>query len=163
MSLGRLAERPRRWKNPRMLASDWLNTDDRFTPGAELFRSDRDFTVWAYTISHSQLLLRTRTPTLNSTRSTRIDIVFKPVRAMKVRIEYSGLVIRCATEAETALIRAENTGLHDGVHCLILETGLDQDYVIAHAVGWEEDTETDRDPSKLAGFAPGSDPNRILK
>ncbi|MFD0857304.1 hypothetical protein ACFQ07_34190 [Actinomadura adrarensis] len=146
-----------------MLASDWLNTKDRFAPSAELFRSDRDFTVWAYTISHSQLLLRTRTPELNGNRSTRIDIVFKPVRTMKVRIEYSGLVIRCATEVEAARIRAENSGLHDDAHCLVLETGLDQDYVIAHAVGWEEDTESDRDPSKLAGFAPGSDPNRIFR
>ncbi|KAB2352219.1 hypothetical protein [Actinomadura rudentiformis] len=150
-------------KIPAMHASDWLNTEDRFTPGAELFRSDRAFTTWAYTISHSQLLLRTRTTTQAGSRQSRIDIVFKPVRAMKIRIEYDGLVIRCATLAEAEKIRADNTGIHEGAHCLLLETGGDLDYVIAHAVGWEEDMETDRDPSRLAGFAPGSDPGRILK
>ncbi|WP_329246339.1 hypothetical protein OG417_51480 [Actinoallomurus sp. NBC_01490] len=146
-----------------MIESDWLNTTDRFVPGAELFRSDRAFTVWAYTISHSQLLLRTRTTMQDGSRQSRIDIVFKPVRAMKVRIEYDGLVIRCATPAEARRISGADTGIHDDAHCLILETGNDHDYVITYAVGWEEDMETDRDPSKLAGFPPGSDPNRILK
>ena len=146
-----------------MVESDWLNTAARFVPGAELFRSDRAFTVWAYTISHSQLLLRTRTTKQDGSRQSRIDIVFKPVRAMKVRIEYDGLVIRCATPAEAGQIRRDSTGIKGDAHCLILETGNDHDYVITHAVGWEEDIETDRDPSKLAGFPPGTDPNRILR
>lgn len=146
-----------------MNASDWLNTKDRFVPGAELFRSNRAFTTWAYTISHSQLLLRTRTRPADGARQSRIDIVFKPVQAMKIRVEYDGLILRCATAAEAGQIRANNAGVDHDAPCLILETGSDQDYVIAHAVGWEEDMETDRDPSKLAGFAPGSDPNRILK
>ncbi|GAA4086846.1 hypothetical protein [Actinomadura miaoliensis] len=145
-----------------MLARDWLNAEERFVPGAELFRSDRAFTTWAYTISHSQLLLRTRTAWRDGCRQSRIDVLFKPVQAMKIRIEYDGLVIRCATSAEEEWIRADNTGLALDARCLILETGGDQDYVVTHAVGWEEDMETDRDPSKLAGFAPGSDPNRIL-
>jgi len=146
-----------------MIAPDWLNTADRFVPGLELLRSDRAFTVWAYTISHSQLLLRTRTSMIDGSQTSRVDIVFKPVEAMKVRIEYDGLIIRCATEVEAERIRAENTGTRDDAHCLVLETGADQDYVITHAVGWHEDMESERDPSKLAGFAPGSDPNRILK
>ncbi|MFD8867060.1 hypothetical protein ACFV1F_22325 [Streptomyces sp. NPDC059590] len=151
------------WEDPRMLTPAWLNTKDRFVPGTELFRSDRAFTVWAYTISHSQLLLRTRTTMVDGSCSSRIDVVFKPVQAMKVRIEYDGLVIRCATEAEVERIKAENTGTDGDARCLILETEDDQDYVITHAVGWHEDMETDRNPSRLAGFAPGSDPNRILR
>ncbi|GAA4637826.1 hypothetical protein GCM10023196_093210 [Actinoallomurus vinaceus] len=144
-----------------MHAREWLNTDDRFIAGAELFRSDRAFTVWAYTISHSQLLLRTRTRIGQS----RIDIVFKPVLAVKLRIEYrDGLVIRCAHQTEAEQIRAENTDLDpsDGARYLILETGEDRDYVVTYAVGWEEDTATDSDPSKLADFVPGTDPARIL-
>ena len=82
---------------------------------------------------------------------------------MKIRTEYDGLVIRCATPAEAEKIRAEDTAIHKDAHCLLLATGDDLDYVITHAVGWEEDMETDRDPSRLAGFAPASDPNRILK
>jgi hypothetical protein len=136
----------------------WLNTDDQFVPGAELFRSDRAFTVWAYTISHSQLLLRTRT----TENQSRIDILFKPVRAMKLRIEYDGLVIRCATQPEAERIQGENTGTTRSAHCLILETAGESDYVMTHAFGWQEDLESDHDPSHLAGFVPGTDPNRIL-
>jgi hypothetical protein len=101
----------------------------------------------------------------DGSRQSRIDIVFKPIEAMKVRIEYDGLVIRCATPAEAEQIYIENTGIDHGrgARCLILETGGDRDYVVTYAVGWEEDMQDDRDPSKLAGFAPGTDPNRILK
>lgn len=146
-----------------MLTADWLSTKDRFVPGAELFRSDRAFTVWAYTISHSQLLLRTRTTAVGGSRLPRIDIVFKPVHAMKIRVEYDGLVIRCATEIEAERSKADDTGTVDDARCLILETGGCHDYVITYAVGWHEDMETDRDPSKLAGFPPGTDPDRILR
>ncbi|MCR3745268.1 hypothetical protein BS35_007857 [Actinomadura glauciflava] len=143
----------------------WLNVSDQFVPGSELFRSDRSFTVWAYTVSHSQLLLRTRTTERGGVRSSRIDVVFKPVRAMKVRTEYiDGLVIRCADQEEAEHIYAESGNVEPdaGAHCLILETGNDRDYVVAHAVGWAEDMASERDPSALAGFAPGSDPARIL-
>jgi hypothetical protein len=146
-----------------MHAREWLNSADRFVPGAELFRSDRAFAVWAYTISHSQLLLRARTTRRDGSSQSRIDIVFKPVQAMKLRVEYDGLVIRCATQAEVERIYAENTGIDSDARCLILQTAEDQDYVVTYAVGWEEDLEDDRDPSNLAGIAPGTDPNRILK
>jgi hypothetical protein len=145
-----------------MHARTWLNTADQFVPGAELFRSNRNFTVWAYTISHSQLLLRSRTAYHGGERQTRIDIVFKPVEAMKLRMEYHGLVVRCAMQGEIDRIHAEHGGIGHKARCLILETGEDQDYVVTYAVGWMEDEGTERDPSPLAGFAPGSDPNRIL-
>jgi hypothetical protein len=51
-----------------------LNQDHQFLPGRQLFHSERDFAVWAYTVSHSQLLLRTRTADGRS----RIDILFNP-------------------------------------------------------------------------------------
>ncbi|GAB2846788.1 hypothetical protein GCM10027176_58120 [Actinoallomurus bryophytorum] len=83
---------------------------------------------------------------------------------MKLRIEYPDGVVRCADREEAEQIYAENVDIdHDGgARCLILETGTGRDYVVSYAVGWEEDTATDRDPSKLAGFAPASDPARIL-
>ncbi|MGI5206275.1 hypothetical protein ACQEU6_32470 [Spirillospora sp. CA-108201] len=148
-----------------MSARVWLHESGQFVPGSELFRSDRSFTVWAYTVSHGQLLLRTRTTWRDGVRSSRIDVVFKPVLAMKVRTEYRhGLVIRCAGQEEARRIYAESSDVEPGVeaHCLILETGNDQDYVVAHAVGWAEDMASEREPSALAGFAPGSDPARIL-
>jgi hypothetical protein len=73
----------------------WLNQDHQFPPGREVFRSERSFAVWAYTVSHSQLLLRTRT----AGGQPRIDVLFKPVEAMKIRTDFDGLVIRCATPA----------------------------------------------------------------
>ncbi|GLZ13766.1 hypothetical protein Acsp04_40010 [Actinomadura sp. NBRC 104425] len=47
-----------------------------FVPGAELFRCGRVFTAWAYTVSHSQLLLRTRTAWRGGRRQSRIDVVY---------------------------------------------------------------------------------------
>ena len=38
-----------------MQTDAWLNQDDDFTPGRVLFRSERTFQVWAYSLSHSQL------------------------------------------------------------------------------------------------------------
>jgi hypothetical protein len=146
-----------------MLSPDWLNTEDRFVPGVELFRSDRAFALWAYTVSHSQLLLRTRTTRADGSRQSRIDILFKPVRAMKIRADYDGLVIRCATSAEAERITTEYSDFRDDARCLVLESGSSRDYVVADAVGWNEDTETDRDPSALAFFPPGTDPDRILE
>ncbi|HEX6685287.1 MAG TPA: hypothetical protein VF062_21025 [Candidatus Limnocylindrales bacterium] len=59
-----------------MTSKAWFNTDRELTPGRELFRSDRQFQIWAYTTSHGQLLLRA-TPRQPS-HSTTIDVLFKP-------------------------------------------------------------------------------------
>ncbi|MFD6938763.1 hypothetical protein ACFWAP_21745 [Streptomyces goshikiensis] len=58
-----------------------------------LFRSDRTFKVWAYSFSHSQLLLHSALVD----GDPRIDVLFKPVLAMPTGMAYDGLVIRCAT------------------------------------------------------------------
>jgi hypothetical protein len=141
-----------------MQAEAWLNQDHQFPPGQRLFRSDRGFTAWAYTVSHSQLLLRTRTADGRS----RIDVLFKPVEAMKVRTDYDGLTIRCATaiEHDQILTAAGQSGR--ACRVLILETAGEQDYIVTGAVGWKEDHGQDHDPSPLAFFAPGADPSRIL-
>lgn len=67
-----------------MRSEAWLNEDHQFVAGAEIFRSERSFALWAFTVSHSQLLLRTRT----AGGGSRIDVLFKPVEAMKVRADY---------------------------------------------------------------------------
>jgi hypothetical protein len=36
----------------------------------------------------------------NLQRQTRLDLLFKPVNAMKTRIAYDGLTLRCATNEE---------------------------------------------------------------
>jgi hypothetical protein len=45
---------------------------------------------------------------------------------------------------------------------LMLECGQGVDFVVTGAFGWREDGLSDRDPSGLAVFAPGSDRGRIL-
>jgi hypothetical protein len=120
-----------------MTVDAWLDRDEQFRPGAELYRSDRVFQVWDYTSTHSQLLLRAAAPD----RPTRVDVLFKPVDVMKVHGRYDGLRIRCATEAEATAIRAGTPGIPDTARCLVLEPGGGgSDYVFAGAVGWHEDT-----------------------
>lgn len=141
-----------------MRSEAWLNQDHQFVPGQELFRSVRRFSVWAYTVSHRQLLLRTRT----ADGQSRIDVLFKPVLAMKVRIDYDGLAIRCATGEEQEQILATAEHLGRSYRVLMLETTGGLDYVVTTSVGWREDQGQDRDPSSLAFFPPGSDPKRLL-
>ncbi|MBT2364000.1 hypothetical protein J7E88_01295 [Streptomyces sp. ISL-10] len=137
----------------------WLNDADHFSPGRELFRSGRSFRVWACTVSHGQLLLRSE-PTEGA---RRIDVLFKPVEAVQTRMRYDGLVIRCATaEEHTRILAATGSTLRSNrVH--ILETSGGADYVISNAVGWGMDDGDLRAPGRLASFAPATDPARILR
>ncbi|WP_328414580.1 hypothetical protein OG470_20565 [Micromonospora sp. NBC_00389] len=117
---------------------DWLNTADRFAPGRELFRSHRRFRLWAQTVSHGQLLLRSPR---SSDHPTRIDVLFKPVSAQKVRWIYDGLVIRCPSGVEQERIQQQMPGGLRGMddRVFALETADSLDWVVAMAVGWHED------------------------
>jgi hypothetical protein len=141
-----------------MRSEAWLNQNHQFAVGAEIFRSNRSFGLWAFSVSHSQLLLRAR----GTDDGSRIDVLFKPVEAMKVRADYDGLVIRCAStdERERILRDLDCSGAH--LRVLMLETAGRLDYVVAAAVGWREEQAGDRDPSTLASFPPAGDPERIL-
>lgn len=107
----------------------WPNESDQSVPGGELFRSDRSFTVWAYTGSHSQLLLRTRTTSRDGSRSSRRDLVFKPILAMKVRTEY-----KTASSSDAPIRRRPRTSTGEssnveptaGAQCPVLGTGDDR-------------------------------------
>jgi hypothetical protein len=141
-----------------MQTDAWLNKDHQFAAGAEIFRSDRSFALWAFSVSHSQLLLRART----AEDGSRIDVLFKPVDGMKVRADYDGLVIRCATPEERESI-LDDLGLHGAyLRVLMLESAGRVDHVVAGAVGWREEQASDGDPSTLASFPPGADPQRIF-
>uniref|UniRef100_A0AAU2JZF6 Glycogen debranching enzyme bacterial and archaeal type N-terminal domain-containing protein n=1 Tax=Streptomyces sp. NBC_00049 TaxID=2903617 RepID=A0AAU2JZF6_9ACTN len=141
-----------------MQTDAWLNQDGDFAPGRVLFRSDRTFKVWAYALSHSQLLLRS--PGVDG--GPRIDVLFKPVLAMRTGMDYEGLVIRCATTEEHARIVAEGGNSdHNRVHILESSDGR-TDYVISGAVGWASDDEESGAPSSLAFFFGATDPARAL-
>ncbi|MDR7320852.1 MULTISPECIES: hypothetical protein [Catenuloplanes] len=144
------------------MQSAWLNKDDHFAPGRELFRSERDFSVWAYTVSHGQLLLRSGWPSDAGAHPTRIDLLFKPVQAVKSRMNHSGLVVRCATDEEHERIIRDSGLKPVAVRVFVIESGDALDYVVSGAVGWQEDDQAANAPSALAFFAPATDPTRIL-
>ncbi len=62
----------------------WLNRDGDFDPGAELFRSDRTFSLLAYVRSHGQLLLSSDRAADNEANETTIQICFKPIEPASV-------------------------------------------------------------------------------
>ncbi|MBE1465256.1 hypothetical protein [Kibdelosporangium phytohabitans] len=125
----------------------WLNRD--FRPGAELFGSERDFELYDYTPSHSQLLLRTIP---SDDEETRIDVLFKPVVTQKLRGHYKGLRIRCATARERERIAGQNPRVEyrDDDVFFTLDEGAGCDYVVAMAVGWHEGPYDAGEPSYFA-------------
>ncbi|WP_203976653.1 hypothetical protein [Planotetraspora silvatica] len=121
-----------------VISDVWHNSKAQLDPGSVLFQSDRRFQFFAYGVSHSQLMFRS-TPLVVDQDST-IDLVFKPVTALKIRDVYRGLTIRCATEEEFGLIKALSGGdVEGGERIFILESDGVTDYVISLAVGWRED------------------------
>ncbi len=106
----------------------------------QIARFERKFQVWLYSVSHSQLLLRS---TKDEHNSTQIDVLFKNVDLMQIPTYFSKLIISEMSEKD--------------FRSLDLATGLlppiDQKYfrlegdnwhgvVVAGYVGWlEEDAE----------------------
>ncbi|MQY07261.1 hypothetical protein [Actinomadura macrotermitis] len=137
-----------------MTNRDWLNTDHQLIPGLEVFRSDRRFQLWAYSVSHSQLLLRSNAgeDRQGCSHETTIEVMFKPVTTVKIRDAYNGLAIRCATPEEAERIKTSTPSIEflrdDRVFAL--ETQGETDYVIAMAVGWHEDILS---PTRLSFYA----------
>lgn len=121
-----------------MVADRWLKQDHELKPGAVIFRSDRRFSMEAYSASHGQLLLRSNPA--DDEYDTTIDLLFKPVEAVKIRDGYAGLVIRCATVLEADTIIASTPGVHAGRgdRVFMLESQGRSDYVISMAFGWHE-------------------------
>ncbi|GAB3932180.1 hypothetical protein [Micromonospora vulcania] len=124
-----------------MTADVWLFKDGDFAPGAELLRSEREFQLWSYSVSHSQLLLRANRMPQGDQLPTTIEVLFKPVKAVQIQEAYLGLVIRCATEEESARIL---DGVSDygyrshEARVLLLESEGATGYVVTSAVGWRE-------------------------
>ena len=57
----------------------------------ESFVSDRHFQLWRYTVSHSQLLLRS---TRDNDHDTRVEVLFKGVRRVDLPTSFDGLTVR---------------------------------------------------------------------
>ncbi|GAA0602368.1 hypothetical protein [Actinomadura livida] len=120
----------------------WLYQEHQMTPGTEIFRSDRRFFLEAYSASHSQLLLRSHwgDDELGQSHETTIDILFKPVDALKIETGLDGLVIRRANATEEAQIKtslAKDRRSLD-VRVFLLESRSTTGYIVSMAVGWRE-------------------------
>lgn len=126
----------------RMLARDWLNRNDKLQPGTVVYASTRRFQLWAQTVSHGQLLLRSPKGVGNP---TRVELMFKPVKAQKTRSVYDGPRIRCATMDEAAAILAETPDVlaGKGMRLYLIDSAGTVDWIVAMAVGWREDTSGD--------------------
>ncbi|WP_327243456.1 hypothetical protein [Streptomyces sp. NBC_01320] len=125
-----------------MTDSTWLNRrNHQLIPGKEVFRSERRFHLLAYSNSHGRLLMRSiGQPDTPGEPETTIDLLFKPAIVVKIRDDYRGLAIRCATAAESAQVKADYTSVSFGEedHVFVLESQGESDYVVAMAVGWTE-------------------------
>lgn len=121
-----------------MISDRWLTQDHELKPGAVLFRSNRRFSMEAYSASHGQLLLRSNP--VDDEYDTTIDLLFKPVDAVKIRDGYAGLVVRCATtpEADSIIVSMPGVRADRGDRVFMLESQGRSDYVISMAVGWRE-------------------------
>ena len=63
---------------------------DAPVPPTDSFTSERDFQLWAYTVSHGQLLVRS---TRSDSVPTRIDVFFKDVRRVDLPTSMRGLQV----------------------------------------------------------------------
>ncbi|MEJ3742614.1 hypothetical protein WEI85_04870 [Actinomycetes bacterium KLBMP 9797] len=121
-----------------MVSDRWLTQDHELKPGAVIFRSDRRFSMEAYSASHGQLLLRSNPA--DDEYDTTIDLLFKPVEAVKIRDGYAGIAVRCATTLEANAIIESTPGVRAdrGDRVFMLESHGRSDYVISMAFGWHE-------------------------
>jgi hypothetical protein len=136
----------------------WLTKDEHFRPGAELFRSERQFALWSYSATHGQLLLRADAmPDAGHRLATTTEVLFNPVDAVQIQAAYRGLVIRCATEDEAARIRngiPDNDYRSENARVLLLESEGVTGYVVTVNAGWCEGELSHMQPSFFNTFSP---------
>ena len=109
--------------------------------------ADRRFQVWAYSVSMARLLLRS---TKSDTFTTRVDVLFQNVKAVKLPTALDGLVVAEANTPEAAQISAE-TGLlpSEDTKIFSVRTGAFEGYVVAGVTVAAEDNGEYFEPSRL--------------
>ena len=116
-----------------------------------LIESLRTFQLWRYVVGHGQLLLRSN-PT--SGQGTRVEVLFKDVRAIKLPTLIDGLVVREPSERE-AMVISEETGELESHDCkfFVVDAGQVHGYVVAGFMTTNEDDGNYADPSALLAEA----------
>jgi hypothetical protein len=108
--------------------------------------SGREFLLWKAVVSHGQVLVRS---VKSDTEPTRIDVLFKPVRAMKLPTKFEGLRVRDAEADETERIEAEVGTLEADEQAFVVESDGFDGYVVAALVSTHEDEKEYDEPSAL--------------
>ena len=110
----------------------------------EWLELDRPFSVWAYTVSFAQLLLRSP----KDGRRTRVDIGFSGVKGVLLRPRFSSCVVRLADPSEIETVRGL-LSLEELVPHEVWAVGeFDRPgFVVASSAEWQEDSGEFTDPS----------------
>ena len=106
---------------------------------------DRKFQLWSFDVSHSVLLLRS----VGDGASTRIDVMFRAVREMRVRKVVEGLALDIVRDGDPRLVEfgvAPDPYRHVFA---VSSPGFPYGYVIAASVFTAEDDLSYGDPSAL--------------
>jgi hypothetical protein len=107
-----------------------------------LIQWEREFQVWHYTVSYSQLLLRSLG---HDDRDTRVDILFSNVYLMHLRPAFAQLRIDLADDDWTR----DAVALPRGVPAKWYVLNEDEGYVLATDCQWHEDRGDHHSPSKF--------------
>jgi hypothetical protein len=105
---------------------------------------DRKFRIWAYSVSHSTLLLRSVD---GNEAPSRIDVAFFGVRALHLQDEYEDLSIEKAEDVFVDGVLTPVTAAGEPLVRYLVNGG--PDYVLATSVAWEEDSGDHRSPSRF--------------
>jgi len=105
----------------------------------------RRFLIWVYTVSHSELLLRS---TKTSDLVTRIDVFFKNVAAIHLPTILDGLAVSEATDIERVELHLQiDPSRLEGRKVFVVRGSNFTGYVVAGVMAWHEDEQEYHEPS----------------
>lgn len=107
--------------------------------------SERHFQIWKYTVSHSQLLLRS---TKSSRYPTRIDILFKGVKSVHLPTSFDKLVI--TEESSKDVHKFAPLGYSENEKLFVMQGVGFAGYVAASVIFVHEDDGEYNEPSFFA-------------
>jgi hypothetical protein len=118
----------------------------------ELFRSERQFRIWEYTVGHETLTLRSLKA---AELPTRVDIRFVAVRSINLPTKMNGITVVVETAggatphdlARDGIVVGETAGPYPGGRRFTLRGADYEGSVVAAGAGVHEDTGEHSDPA----------------
>jgi hypothetical protein len=137
------------------LLSEWFNDWKSIQMNKKLlYESDRLFSIYGYAMSHGLLLLRSGKS--NETPSTRVDILFRDVRAVEIRTSFKGIRIEEVDDPQVLNNQGSNPGemIEPGNKIYSLTSSEWSGFVVAGIVSFTEDDGSLFGPSSLVPDPP---------